>query len=426
MKLKVFTFFILIFYKLLLDVVYKDYIVKVFGEFKLTWDTNNYFLSSLAVIVLSLVLVIWLGVVKKPSYIIIYSISLFLIFPIISYYGLTGSPTYMLILPLLSILLIIYFVINFKEMRIKYLGNSGKLFYLIIAGISLYCAFNLIIGGGLSRINLNLLKVYEVREEYIKAPGFLMGYILPWTAYSINPLILSFALYKKKRITVILVLLFQVFIYACTGFKTFLFAPLLIFLIHYSFNVKKMKSFLPILTVGLITIILYSFSMYLFRHDVVTGSILVRRNFFVPAQIHFMYFDFFTNKDHPFVYLSDSIFEFFINNPYGDGKILDYLSYYYYGREFGLNVGYIGNAYMHFGIFGVIIFSFILSIILKIYDNISRVLPLSVSMASIIVPGFAFINSGLLTAFVTHGFIFSMLITWLLASKIKERELENK
>ena len=425
MKKILITIPLLILFKFLLDYTYVNYVVVVYNEFSLYITPLKVVESYILTIALGLIVVKWFNHLKKPSYIIIYILLLNLFIPLFSYYAMSNSSRAFVYAAIGSFIIIMAFSQIGKPLKLFYLLESKSVLILVVFAIVGIVTLNLVAGGGLSRLSLDLLKVYEVREQYLMNKGFMMGYFLPWTAYSINTILLAYFLYKKKMIPVLVILMFQLFLYATTGFKSYLFAPALVFLIHFALNVRKAKSLLPILTIGFIAAIICSFFLFKINDDIVTASIFIRRNFFVPAQINFLYFEYFSIR--PFVYLSDSIFEGIVRNPYGTvTPVLYQVSEFYYGTKFGLNVGYIGNAFMHFGYFGIFVFSVAFGFVLKLIDSISDKLPISVTVASIIIPSMAFVNSGFLTVLVTHGVLMSCLMIWLLNSHVAIKGMKMK
>lgn len=408
-----FSLLLLLFLKFVLDYSYINYVQVIYGEFPLNITTPKMIESYALTLIVGGIVIKCFNELRKPSFIVIYILLLNLFIPLFSFYSLTDSSRLYVYTAILSFLIVMSIVRYSVSIKLFYLTESKAILITCIIAITTIVFGNLIIGGGVSRLSFDLLKVYEVREQYLTNKGFMMGYFLPWSAYSINTLLLAYFLYKKKKLAVVLILLFQLFLYGTTGFKSYLFSPLLIFLIHFALNKRKMKSLLPLLTFGFTVVVIYSYIQYKVNDDILTASILTRRNFFTPAQINFLFYDFFS--ENPFVLLSDSIFKYFIENPYGDiTPVLYQVSEYYYGKRFGLNVGYIGNAFMHFGYIGVFIFSLLLGLVLKLVDSISNNLPISVTVSSIIIPSMAFVNSGFLTVLLTHGFLISCLLIWLL------------
>jgi len=60
--------------------------------------------------------------------------------------------------------------------------------------------------------------------------------------------------------------------------------------------------------------------------------------------------------------LSDSLFKYFIAYAYNDGVTI-IIGMEYWGKKFGPNVGFFGNAFYNFGYLGILTFSLVLFIL---------------------------------------------------------------
>jgi fructose-specific phosphotransferase system IIC component len=86
------------------------------------------------------------------------------------------------------------------------------------------------------------------------------------------------------------------------------------------------------------------------------------------------------------------------------------------GREgMGANNGYVSHGFAHAGYFGVIIYSIILGLLLKLIDDMTyNKLPLWFSISLSIAPlRTVLINSDLFTTMLTHGLFISLIIIFL-------------
>ena len=288
-------------------------------------------------------------------------------------------------------------------------------------GICAYVYGCLVLSGGLGRFNLDLLSVYEVRAEYLtRRVGPVLGYFIPWQANVINILILCWALHKRKLCLLAAAGIAQVLLFGMTGHKSFLLAPLLASGV---LLVWGRKNFLLYLFGGATAMILVSYTLFLVTGNHLGPSLLIRRLFFVPAANHFIYYDFFSRLENPFVMLSNSILAPFIQYPY-DMPITRVISWAYWGRDFGPNVGYLGDAFEHFGFMGMFLFSVILGLFLHAVDSVAGRLPSNIVAAVIATPAMALTNSALFTSLLTHGLIPAAVLLWLLRF-LEERRVKR-
>ncbi len=86
-----------------------------------------------------------------------------------------------------------------------------------------------ILSGGLSHINFDLSKVYELREsDYgISSNSGVFGYINSWATKVFNIFLISIAFLKKKYFYAIIFIFIQVLLFALSGHKIVLFSLIL-------------------------------------------------------------------------------------------------------------------------------------------------------------------------------------------------------
>jgi hypothetical protein len=307
-----------------------------------------------------------------------------------------------------------------KGIRIPELNKEFIVIFAIVSvSISIYVYINLVLSGGLARFSLDLNEVYEVREDYLGAGRFwLSPYLVPWQANVLNMAFLTFGLYEKKRTWVGIAVLAQVVLFALTNFKSFLFGPILVyFVVRFVSN----KNLFIYLSIGASAAVIFFYGYYLAFGDVLLPAIFIRRLFVVPSIIHSYYFDFFAQ--HPKVMLSNSVLSWLIDYPY-HLSVTRVISWEYFNSDSGPNVGFIGDAYAHFGLVGVVVFSIALALVLKFIDSLSRDVPVPVTAGVIALPVMALVNSALLTTLLTHGLLLSVMLLWCLRVVYKRRALK--
>lgn len=407
-----------LFLRVALDYVYVNYVDKFFsgsfsaGVFALTEINARRLLESYAI---ALILSTWLAASLyrrwRPSGIALLLYFAFVILPLSSLYGMTDAPASFFYAAAGSFAILI--VVTGLLPRAKIPRPGRDLVYLgltAVFGMGSYVYGWLLLTGGLERFSIDLLSVYEVRVEYVQMLGPFLGYFVPWQAYIFNVLLLLFAIYIKRYWLAGLAAVAQLLLFGMTGHKSFLLAPVLAGGVYFLWTRRHALSWI---LGGAALMVLVSYAIFLITGDHVVPSLFIRRLFFVPAANHFIYYDFFSQPEHPFVMLSNSILEPFIRYPY-DVPITKVISWTYWGRDFNPNVGYLGDAFSHFGFMGMFLFSIILGLFLRIVDSVGSRLPSNVVAAVIATPAMALTNSALFTSLLTHGFILAMISLWLL------------
>lgn len=315
---------------------------------------------------------------------------------------------------------IIMCLIFLPKIKLMYLSNNLIYFLIIIlSGIYIYTYVMLIATGGLTRINFNLEEVYDVREQLSQNRFFLSSYFINWVGYSLNPLLIILGLYKKRGSLLLTGIIMQLLIFSMTNFKSFLYIIILLIVVYYLAQKPKLFSKIGIAVFVFLSVM---YIHYLTFGVTVLNSSLIRRQFFIPAHLHFLYHDFFSRNYNPFIYFSDSILSSVVNYPYQDA-VTRVISKFYWGREFGPNVGFFGNAYFNIGIPGVYLLSILLVLLLKIVQSTEKHLPSKVISALILTPFMALINSGFFTTLLTHSFLLTIITLWIISSYEKNKKM---
>lgn len=411
-------------FKIILDLSYYFIIVNNFNDFSISTD-----LSFLKLFESYLLLLLTTFFVAKyslerisSSRITISLYFIFIIIPMLSVYGFqseVAKASYMY-MTIISFLCLIIFTKYIPKIKFKKLSSTFlKISLFCSCLITLYVYGFLISSGGLGRINFNLYNIYLVREELKSYSVPFINYLIPWQAYIINISLFIFSLSKRMYLLIAVSAIGQILIFGMTNFKSFLFAPVLVFFILIIGHKKKMLMYFMILSsAGLIL----SYISYLMTSDIIIPAIFIRRLFFLPANLHFYYYDFFSNNPH--LLLSNSLLSWIFKYPY-DVRVPELISLTYLNSYANANAGYLADAYAHFGFTGMIIFSFILAVILRVLDSIGILLPVNISTAVITIPSMSLVNSALFTTMLTHGFILALIAIWVLSSQINKVTYSN-
>src|SRR5699024_4103583 len=144
------------------------------------------------------------------------------------------------------------------------------------------------------RINLNLVNVYDTRSGYTSNSKPLFNYLAPWQAHMINLFFLVYGSYNINKLIIYILLFLQLFLFSMTKFKSFLFAPLVVIAIIYFMNSKRKNKLLLLIVNSLNVALTILLIVYLFNKNITLLSIFLRRLSFVPAQLHFIYFEYFS------------------------------------------------------------------------------------------------------------------------------------
>lgn len=289
----------------------------------------------------------------------------------------------------------------------NYIKSTEILNYIVNICL-IFGAFIVLLSAILVRIPtfkaFDILGIYELRgaNEY----GSFLGYTSSWTAKAILPFTFIYCLdkkhYKKAIIAVILILL----LYMIYIFKTHLFIPVLLLGVYIFCKSNKLirnMYYLPILGVVACMLVFYM------TGNLLLPSLFVRRVLMIPAQLKFVYYEFFSVRKK--VYFADGVIGSIFNiiSPYEEA-IPKTIGAYLGEGESNANTGYWGDAYANAGVLGVILFSVILALMIIILAKLGRKINPSVVVASMTFSLFSLNDGALLTNILTGGmFIFFII-----------------
>lgn len=371
------------------------------------------FIESVFLTVLIAAILPWR--IKKPSDFLINLLFMFPVLPTLSFYWLGSAErvyTYMLVVSFIIISIIIRIVPIVKLSRLK----GGKRIGLAVSfiGVVVVLVF-LLYRGGLRFFNLSILNVYSFRREVGAVINVgLFSYINTWAFKVLNPALISWSLYQRRYGLFVLFTGLQVIFFGISSHKSVLFYPLVIIAVFILMRRFEKVHIFPLALSGAIAV---TALIALIFKQMLPASLLIRRVLFVPAQLNYAYYDFFSSKG--FVYMSNSILSSFIDYPFAYPPP-QMISLHLQGHiNTWMNNGFLATSYMHFGFWGMIIFSFIVGFLLAIVDSLSKDrLPLWFSISLVVVPFFSlFTSADLTTALLTHGLGLSLLILWLFSAR---------
>ncbi|WP_408955105.1 O-antigen polymerase [Natroniella sp. ANB-PHB2] len=337
-----------------------------------------------------------------------------LVIPLLSIYGMKDKSRIYIYMILISALLV-YFIINILpklKLPILIQGRFIAVYSAIFFSIFIFVWIGY--RGGFSYLNFNLLKVYDYRRIVGTQvfPG-IFSYFMTWYGKVINIFLMTYFLWKKNKLGVIVTIILQILFFSITAHRAMLFYPVLIFFIYYF--VKK-HNIISILMFSLTLVVLISSIFYWITDNSILISLFVRRVFFITADHHYNYFDFFS--EYGYIYMPNNVLSSVFRYPF-DVPVQMVISQYLYGHlDTWVNTGFLATSYMHFGFIGMLIFSSIIGLILKLMDSIiENRMPKWVGISIMIIPMFSLRSADLPTILLTHGLGLSLIFLWLLSSR---------
>ena len=409
----------LIVFRAVLDFSYLNSVSKIFEYegFEVNFNIYNYLISWCAYLFCSLLISDYLKQISDYFFI---TFVVFLIAPISSIAGFDYQRSAFVLLITIVSFLIVYFITYTRTIKISQLPyvKSGPsiAFYLSLFAVLLV---TLRLFTSDITFNFNFERVYEFREDNNLAfGGPFFSYVTSWTYQIFNMFLIAFFLMKKNYLFVFIFVIFQIFFFGAVTQKEIIFFPAILLFSWYFF--RKTKSLL-IFPIACSLVLLFSIALDSYFETVVLSGLFSRRLFYVPANLSYVYYEFFSLNEY--AYWSNSFLKYLFSSVYPEGiprAIGEYMN-----SLGSMNNGYVSSGYAQAGFFGVLLYSVIIGFILKMVNYFSyKQIPLWLSIAILFAPlRSLIISADLFTTLLTHGLIMSLLILFLARKdqkKIKE------
>ena len=395
-------------FRVCLDFMYLEFIIPYY-EYSGFDLSNNLFNYNTSWVLLLLYSFFVSAEVKKPTDYFFMIAATSVVIPITSLYGLANRE----IAPVLTT--IFCFIIMFYIVRIKLPISinstnfkNGKVLANRLSWIFIFILIGwYFVSGAVVYFNINFKKVYDFRVLSADLVNVgVMSYITSWVYNVFSLYALAYALLKRNYWIVLTLILIQTFFYGVSAHKSVFFSPFLV--IGVWWYLRRFTTLLVIpLSFSFILVTVYFISII--TDDIFLSSMFIRRVFFVPAELTFRYFSFFS--DNQFVYWSNSILSYFIEYPYNVNVAL-LIGGYGGSEETAANNGLVSTGYAHFGYFGILIYTIFFSFILKLVNYVAeKNIPIWFVLALTITPlRTAIISSDLPTNLLTHGLIIAIIL----------------
>ncbi|MEL6301961.1 MAG: hypothetical protein AAFV47_03185 [Pseudomonadota bacterium] len=401
-------------YASFLVIVYVGFVAPVFAY--MGFSAENIDLSK-CVEAFVLILILSLTVAhrfEKPSDFLVFCLFFLTVLPVLLLMGLMDKSRVVAITIVLAYLLV-WAINRLPAIRLPVLIGGRRMFWVLSVSMTVLTVAWVFVSGAASGFSLDLATIYDSRgSQGDKLQVGVLAYLNQWVFKSINPLLVVFAAVSRRWLILVGLLALQVFFFGVTAHKSIAAIALLV-LGTYTLLQRDMKPYQLIAMAA--TSVTGVYAMALAYGLIAPASYLVRRAVFVPADLHYAYFEFFGQAGH--VRWSSSILSSFVHYPF-DYPTPNTMSVYLYGHaEAAANAGFLAAGFMHFGYLGVGLFALIMGILLRVIDGLALRTGMPLAVAAVL-PGYlwAITSSDLTTSLLTHGLLFSLFLLWLLSSEI--------
>ena len=410
-KSTIWAFLSLVLFKIVLDLSYYFVVSPVWSHARFTLDFNSLKLVE-SYLLLLIIFILMPKSPKKLSNILVWLLILLSYIPMLTIFAFKDEAR-IYMYAVTAFWVVVFLLMHMPAISIAPLKQSGVIRYSLFICLGVVVFFMVYKYLGLS-LNFDLTKVYDIRSQYGTTGIPLAGYLFNWMAYIVNPIFFALFVRTRKWLLVGFVVILQILLFSGTGMKTYLF--ILPFVLALMWVIRHTNP-LAYMGIGLAGIVLLGMLSYWLIDDIWISSLFARRTLLVPAQLSFMYYDFFSKNE--LVFLSASRLGFFLNYPYHLSPPHLIAEVYFNQPQMGANNGVVANAFMNFGFIGLALYSILLAIILKLVDSCSKRVDFRVGIAAIAMPAVTLTNGALFTNLLTHGLLLALLLLYLLPRENK-------
>lgn len=354
-------------YRMCLDFVYINFVCEEYAyckNFHISFDIYSYMLSWLLYMIL-----LWISIPKNrdiTSYYLIIQLAI-MIAPMLTMWGVKSHTGIFM-----WYVVFVHFLQCLMNRHIHFKGYSwlregrtiAKAVIVVLTGSSFVLVFWLY--GIPSLQALDLTNVYEIRQRTKMV--FPLSYMLPWFFSVIAPFLLIKYLQLKKYAGIILIGMVMLFFYLTFAHKTWFFSFFMVAVVYYF---VKRNRFVEALGYGVTAGILLTYVLFCVSEKLLLlPSLLIRRTLFVPADLKFEYYNFFSKN--PKLHFSEGMIGrlFGFQSPYTEKGAL--IIGKFNGSGASANTGYMADAYANAGVIGMFVIGILLILILKWLDSVSN------------------------------------------------------
>lgn len=397
--------------KLVADLAYVSYISPAFlyAGFDVDIDHAKYLASLLLTMVLGLLLP---ARVNRPSDFLLAVIVTFIVLPIICIWSLRDQSTAFL-LQVLAGFLLTWMVVCLPRIRLIPLAGGYYIFMGVAVGVSVTYLYFYVSRGGLAFFSFDLGKVYQSREAFENQVLWdWVVYLARWFSKIVVVAGIAVALARRSATLFVLFMaigLASFFMTTAREQLVYPFIPIGLFVlckIGRSPSRWMVFSFATVMLVGIATYLVFD------SIDLLSFSTL--RAFMVIGQNHFLYYEFF--NENRVLLFSQNLLSGLVPYPYekpvpliiGEGR--------FGGEGTFSNAGLFASGYMQARFVGILFYSLLTGLVLKLVDSlVTYRMPLHVGLSIGFVAIYQLANIDLLTAMLTQGMAFALLLLYFLS-----------
>ena len=403
--------FLILLYRLLLDVLYLTVLSPLFAYsgFTAALRPLTYGCSLLAVVIFA-PLIAELNGDDSASAILCTFLNYLYFIPLTSYFGCRGTvEAWFFLTVLLYWGLLLFWQFQLPVLRLKPLPVHHISVIMTVLTVCA-CLLVLFVSGRYAgfRFTLNFWDVYGIRAE---AAGYRIPALLSYPLSMMKiilPVVLLYWLRKKKYLIVAVICVVYIFLFSIDALKSiflFLFLALAGYLFYRRWMLRWAPGLFCLLTCASIAEEKALGSFYL-------TNFLIRRVMYVPAQLAEKYASFF--RENPLNLFREGIMGKFSFEPIYSTTIPRVLGEYLNAPEMSANNGLLGDMFANLPVvLGLLVMPLILILCFRLLDLVSESLAPRVLLPFCVFFAITFINASWTTTLLSHGFLAACVLLYI-------------
>jgi hypothetical protein len=276
-------------------------------------------------------------------------------------------------------------------------------FTRVLVALAVLCALYIVATFGVHALP-SLDSVYTTRAQFAAAQASSAGsgYIVPWAANVIDPLLIALGVARRRFDLVALGLLGQLLVYSNTGYKAVLFSVAVVPAVYFLIS-RGSRWFGPLAVLG--TTLVLGLTVALSSGGAALA--LATRLFATSGHVSWRYYDYFST--HAQYHLSHSIFSGIFTSPYSvDPPLVIGATYFNQGTDANANLW--ADAFANFGFGGIAVATVICGIVLLALDAVGQRRDARVVGPAMAIAGLSLGASGVLTSILTQGLALAVIL----------------
>jgi hypothetical protein len=254
---------------------------------------------------------------------------------------------------------------------------------------------------------------YAVRAEYqatLDNAPVLTAYAISWQAWVLNPFVMAMGLRWRHPSWLLIGVAAQFAIYTISAFRSMLFSAAL--LLYLFWVMKSGRAFGSRFVTTWTTVFATAGALQYFGVALIPAAFITVRMAALPGLLTGYYYEFFSL--HPHAMLGHSIFRSLVGYPYAVQPPYLIASTYFHNPTMESNANLWADGFANFGYVGLAIAALLFAIVLWLYDSMAFGSDKRFAALAIGLPAFALANTGILTALLTNGIGFAMVLIYLM------------